>query len=70
MPRQSLADRDQVAQGAGHLLLGVAEARQPVVNPEADEGLDAGVALRLRLLVLMMGEDEVLPAAVDVDRLP
>src|SRR5439155_26445242 len=38
------------------------------VHPVADEGL-AGPALALRDLVLVVGEDEVLPAAVEVEGL-
>ena len=42
----------------------------PLCTQKRTKGFDAGVALRLRQLVLVVGEDQVLAAAVDVQRLP
>jgi hypothetical protein len=64
MLRQELINRDQVAQALRHLL--ALELEHAVVHPVAGEGL-AGVRLGLRDLVLVMREDQVVAAAVDVD---
>ncbi len=39
------------------------------MHPVADEGLHPGVAFRLRNLILVVGENQVLPAAMDVQSL-
>src|SRR5690606_14577947 len=51
-----------------HLLPG--ELDEPVVDPVARVGLRPVAALRLGNLVLVMRKDEVLPAAVQVERRP
>src|SRR3990172_7897004 len=53
----------------GHLLIALGKADEAVVDPVADEGLYAGEGLGLGDLVLVMGEDQVLAPAVDVDLL-
>ena len=64
---QCLLNCDQIAQRFAHLLL--AELHQPVVQPVPGKGANASEGLRLGDLVLMVGEDEVLPAAVNIDSL-
>ena len=61
---QELAGADHVADGLGHLL--ALELKEGVVEPVAGERL-AGGGLGLGDLVLVVGEDEVLAAAVDVE---
>ena len=56
----------EVAQGLGHLL--VVNVQKSVVHPVAGKGLAVG-RLRLGDLVLMMGEDQILAAGMDVDLL-
>ncbi len=61
-----LADRQRIAQRLRHLL--GAEVEQPIVHPAPHEGL-AGRALRLGDLALVVREDQVLAAPVQVERL-
>ncbi len=63
---QQVAHEDQVAERLGHL--GAVQADQADVQPVADEGR-AGGRLGLGRLALVVGEDQVAPAAVDVDGL-
>src|SRR5579875_3317877 len=69
VPLQRLLDRDHVAQVAGHLLLALRGAEEAVVDPVAHEGHAPRVPFRLGDLVLVVGEDDVLPAPVDVQLL-
>ena len=64
---QQLGRRDDVAEALRHLL--GAHVDEAVVHPEARERRSAVGAAALRDLVLVVREDEVEPAAVDVDRL-
>lgn len=67
---ESVADRPEVAERLGHLLLvagGVAHAQRTRVHPDLGER-HAGGGLALGDLVLMVREDEVGTAAVDVER--
>ncbi len=66
VPRDEVANRQRVAQRLRHLL--AAQVHHAVVQPVAREGL-AGDALGLGDLAFVMREDEVLAAAVDVERL-
>jgi len=59
-----LADEDQVAQRLGHLL--AVHADHGLVHPVAHEGLTGG-RLGLGRLALVVGEDQVGPAPVQVD---
>ena len=61
---EHLAEPADVADGLGHLRVG--ELQHPVVHPHAGERL-AAPGQRLRRLVLVVREDEVDPAAVDVE---
>ena len=63
---QELIDGDQVAQGLAHLF--ARQLQHAVVHPIAGKGL-AGQALALGDLVFVVGEDQVIAAAVDVDGL-
>ena len=65
--RQQLARRDDVAEALRHLL--GAHVDEAVVHPEARERRAGVGAAALRDLILVVREDEVEPAAVDVDRL-
>ncbi len=65
MLREKFLNGDDVADGLGHLL--VAEAEHTVVDPVACEGL-AGEAFALGDLILMVREDQVVAAAVNVNR--
>ena len=65
--RQQLRRRDDVAERLRHLLR--AHVDEAVVHPVARERRAAVGAAALRDLVLVVREDEVEPAAVDVDRL-
>ena len=65
-PGQQIAHHDQVAERLAHLRPSVLDHGH--VQPQADEGLVAGDRLGLGDLALVMREDEILPAAVDVDR--
>jgi hypothetical protein len=65
-PLRHLGDRQDVAQRLGHLF--GARGDHPVVHPEAREG-PTGVGLRLRDLVLVVREDQVGAAAMDVESL-
>ena len=58
-------DEEQVSRALGHLL--PAQVHHAVLAPEVRERL-AGGALALGDLVLVMGEDEILAASVDVER--
>src|SRR5919201_3683523 len=60
---EGVADRDDVALRLPHLLAG--EAEHPVVRPDAPELVPERA--RLRQLVLVVREDEVEPAAVDLE---
>src|SRR5439155_19347553 len=60
-----LADEQRVAQGFGHLL--GAQIHEPVVDPVPSERLP-GRRLRLCDLALVVGKDEVLAPAMDVER--
>ena len=62
---QALADRDDVAEGLAHLLF--AQCQPAVVYPVLHERADTCVALALGNLVFVVGEDQVLTAAVDVE---
>ena len=62
-------DRHDVPEVARHLLLALGRTEQPVVHPVADERLLARDPLGLGDLVLVVGEDEVLASAVDVELL-
>src|SRR6266478_2650057 len=66
VPLDDVADRQRVAERLRHLVL--AHVHEAVVHPVAGEGL---VRHRLRLgdLALVVRKDEVLAAAVDVERL-
>ena len=64
---QRLLYRHQVAQRLAHLV--AAQPQQAIVHPVAGEGHDAGGCLALGDFVLVVGEDQVLPAAVDVQAL-
>ena len=64
---QAIADGDEVAERLAHLLF--AHFHPRVMEPVADEGDGAGVGLGLGDLVLVVREDEVLSAAVDVNAL-
>ena len=59
-----IAHEDEVAERLRHLLS--AQAHHPLVQPVPHEGL-AGRRLGLRGLALVVGEDEVCAAAVQVD---
>src|SRR5262249_414269 len=61
---EDVLDRDEVAERLGHLL--AVDLEEAAVHPEARELL-AAACLALGDLVLVMGEDEVHPTAVDVD---
>ena len=61
-----VADGEEIAEALAHLA--VVDVDIAVVHPVMREG-DAAAALALGDLVLVMREDEILPAAVDVDRL-
>src|SRR5690606_16431061 len=61
-----VADSDDVADRLRHLV--AAELQQTVVYPVAREGLGAEIRFRLRDLVLVVREDQVRAAAVDIDR--
>ena len=61
---ERVGEQADVPFGLRHLL--VVEAEHPVVHPQPREGLPAP-GLRLRDLVLVVGEDEVRAAAVDVE---
>ncbi len=63
--REEFLDGDDVADGLGHLL--VAEAEHTVMDPVAGEGL-AGEAFALGDLVLMVREDQVVAAAMNINR--
>ena len=64
---EPVADGDEVAERLAHLLF--AHLHPGVVEPVADERHGAGVRLGLGDLVLVVREDEVLAAAVDIDLL-
>ncbi len=64
---QDFLDGEDVAQRLGHLLR--VDVDKAVVNPVVDEGFPCS-RLRLGDLVLVVGKDEVLPSAVDVEGLP
>src|SRR4051795_10502436 len=64
---EKLVRRDDIAEALRHLLR--AHVDEAVVDPEARERQSAVGAAALRDLILMMREDEVEPAAMDVDRL-
>jgi len=64
---QGISDGDEVAQRLAHFL--AAKLKQSVVQPVADKGFDSRKTFRLGDFVLMVGEDEVLTAAVDVNGL-
>src|SRR5262249_53720298 len=72
VPREELADRDAIAQGLGHLLdaarARVDDLEHPVVHEEPRERPTRD-ALALGDLVFVVREDQVAPAAVDVDLL-
>ncbi len=63
VPVEHLAQKEDVADGLGHLL--ATGADHAVVHPDARERQAGGLALGD--LVLVMREDEVAPAAVDVE---
>ncbi len=63
VPAQHLRDRDDVAQRLRHLLAG--QGHPGVVQPVPREAVARGV--RLRPFVLVVREDQVHPAAVDVE---
>ena len=63
---QRLAQRDDVAERLRHLLAG--EPQHPVVHPEPRELVPERA--RLRDLVLVVREDQVEPAAVDLEHRP
>ena len=63
---EDVAQRGDVAERLRHLLAG--ELEHPVVHPDAREL--AAARARLRELVLVVREDEVEPAAVDLERAP
>ena len=63
---EHVADEHEVAERLAHLLALVTHHGD--VHPEPDERPDTGRDLGLRDLALVMGEDEVGPAAVDVER--
>ena len=63
-PVERVAHRRDVALGLGHLLAG--EAEHPVVRPQLRERMPERA--RLGDLVLVVREDEVEPAAVDLER--
>ena len=62
---QQVAHQQHVAQRLGHL--GVVHIHEAVVQPVAHEQLAAMGAGALGHLVLVMGKDQVVAAAVDVD---
>ena len=64
---QRFLHRYQVAQRLAHLV--AAQPQQAVVHPVAGEGDDARGRLALGDFVLVMGEDQVLPASVNVQAL-
>src|SRR5690242_8970491 len=64
---QEFGRSDDVAKALRHLFR--AHVDEAVVNPEAGERRAGVSAAALRDLILVMWEDEVEPAAVDVDRL-
>ena len=63
---QDLLDREEVAERLRHLL--VVDAHERVMHPVTDERQPGG-ALGLRDLVLVMRENEVLAAAMEIERL-
>src|SRR6478672_2085021 len=68
MPRgKQFRGSDDVAEALRHLL--AAHVDKPVVHPEARERLPTVRAAALRDFILMVREDEVESAAVDVDGL-
>src|SRR5687768_13539098 len=62
---QQFADRDEVSERLAHLL--IAELKQAIVDPVADPWCMREKGLRLRDLILVVGEDEIGSATVDVD---
>ena len=64
---QRIADGDEVAERLRHLL--ALHGEYAVVHPVAGEGRTGAGAFALRDLVLVMGEDQIHAAAVDVQRL-
>ena len=64
---QNVLDGEEILQGLGHLL--PVDGEEAVVQPELGEGL-AGGRFGLGQLVFVVGEDQVLAAAVEVEGLP
>src|SRR5918996_218220 len=64
---QQLADCDDIAERFRHLLR--AHVDEAVVHPKACERRSGMRGAALRDLILVVREDEIEPAAVDVDRL-
>ena len=65
-PVERVADRDDVPFGLRHLHAG--ETEHPVVRPDASEFVPESA--RLGELVLVVREDEIEPAAVDLEHAP
>ena len=61
-----LADREEIPQGFGHLL--IVNIQKSIVHPVSGEGLAVG-RLALGDLVLVVREDQILAAGVNVDLL-
>src|SRR6266446_7975707 len=62
---QKLADGEEIAERFGHLL--AFDLEEAVVHPDLSERMIEMRSLRLRDFVLVMGEDEIDAAAVDVE---
>ena len=65
IPAQRITDREVVVQRLAHLL--AARHHHRVVQPVPGEGLRTRVGLRLGDLVLMMREDEIVAATMDIE---
>jgi hypothetical protein len=66
MDSQKFFDGHQVAQGFGHLFAGKLE--HPIMDPIAGK-LFSGKAFGLSDFVFVMGKNQIIPAAMDVDLL-
>ena len=66
MPLKRILNSDDVAQGLGHLL--AVYGQKSIVDPDLGEFLAR--SLRLRQLVFMMRENQVLPTSMDVEGFP